>query len=371
MKSPHFKSVLSGTLFLALLSSTSYSEPNIVFFLTDDQGYTDFGANTPASLKNDPLAQEVSTPHMDALRESGVLFTDAHSNGNVCSPTRASLVIGRYSQRSGWYGAGDSRYGLDFDEVTIGDDLKTLGYRTGMFGKWHVGVSPLHNPINRGFDKFYGFLGHGAHSFYDLSADPLTDPSAYNNIRDGIDPIADQGEYLTWRIREETIKFIDSAKADNKPYFAFVCFNAVHSPADSPPSGPWSNPGNTLRDTLMAMLSDMDNAIGEIVAHIDDMGDTENTLYFLMSDNGGAKNMGAWNGGLRGFKTSNYEGGIRVPMVMSWKGVITPGTSYDNMVMGFDIYPTAVKAAGGSPPRYPDHLWGLFHRECYYKHLGQ
>lgn len=322
-------------------------KPNIIYILTDDQGYGDLYANLPDSLKSLSRYDKVKamTPNMDRLAESGVLFNDAHTTGNTCTPTRAGLMIGRYQQRAGLWDTPHSRGGLSLDETTLADVLKQGGYATAMIGKWHLGLVDQYNPRQRGFDYFYGFLGHGGHDYYDLA--PAHDN--YNSIRRNYE-IVDEGEgYLTDRIAEEAIGFIDRSKT--RPFFAFVCFNGVHTPVQAPRTGPFAVDSTApTRAQLMGMLGAMDAAIGRILDKLKAEGLAENTVVVFHTDNGGASATDADHGALRGHKSTMYEGGIRVPFILSWPARLKAGSRFQETIMSFDIFPTLVAAAGLEMP---------------------
>ena len=313
--------------------------PNILVMVSDDQGYADVSYN-----KLHP--KEVSTPHTDALAKSGVTCRFGYTTGAVCSPTRAGLMTGRYQQRFGIYTAGAGGSGVPLDEVMFPEYLKKAGYVSGAFGKWHLGLTPPYNPVNRGFDEFYGFMGRGAHDYFDLGVDNAKFGSPiYRNL----EPINDKG-YLTHRITDEAISFIDKHK--DKPFFAYVAYNAVHSPAQAPPEDIKKyDTGDPVRDILMAMLKHLDDGVGRIIETLQKAGVYENTLIFYLSDNGGAKAMHAVNTPLRGFKQQEYEGGVHVPFIVSWPGRLKAGTICDVPVASFDILPTAAAAAGVELPK--------------------
>jgi len=205
-------------LLVATLAAATPRPPNIVVILSDDQGYADLSFN-PQHPK------EVSTPHLDALMRESVFFSQGYISGNVCSPTRAGLLTGRYQQRAGVSTAGEGGRGIAQSEKIFPQFLKSSGYVTGAFGKWHLGLTVEQGPIGRGFDESYGFLGRGAHDYVKL--DDLEEP-----IYRGRTPIKDQG-YLTTRLTEETVAFIQKHKA--QPFYVHLAYNAVHSPAQAHP----------------------------------------------------------------------------------------------------------------------------------------
>ncbi|MBN2128659.1 MAG: sulfatase-like hydrolase/transferase [Sedimentisphaerales bacterium] len=308
--------------------------PNIVVILTDDQGYADISFS-----RHHP--KEVSTPHMDALAREGVFFTQGYISGNVCSPTRAGIMTGRYQQRAGIYTAGEGGSGLPLAEKIFPQFLKPAGYVCGAFGKWHLGLTREYSPCARGFDEFYGFLGRGAHDYFDLDN---PDSPLYR----GFDPIQDEG-YLTNRLTEEAVSFIHRHK--DRPFFCYLAYNAVHAPPQAPEDDiKLFDTGDETRDILMAMLKHLDAGVGRVVETLKAEGVWENTLLFFLTDNGGSKAMHAVNTPLRGFKQWNYEGGIRTPFVVSWPARFKGGRSVDTPVISFDIMPTALDAAGVAAP---------------------
>lgn len=317
-----------------LLSTGSWAQgdrlPNIVIILTDDQGYADISHNP----YHPP---EVSTPNMDALAREGIFFTQAYTSGNVCAPTRAGLMMGRYQQRIGFYSPEGRRFHLPPEEKLLPEYLKEAGYATGALGKWHLGTRPRYHPSRRGFDEFYGFMGLGAHDYFRL------DDSNEPMYRD-MNVIEDSG-YLTTRLTEEALDFIQRHK--HEPFFLYLAYNAVHAPGQAPGQDvALFDTGNKDRDILMAMLKHLDMGVGEVVAMLKRQGVWENTLLFYLTDNGGAKGMHAVNSPLRGWKGSNYEGGIRTPFVVSWPAGFDGGREITTPVISLDILPTVLEAAG-------------------------
>ena len=303
--------------------------PNIVVILSDDQGYADVSFN-----RRHP--KEVHTPHTDALAREAVVCTQGYTTGHVCSPTRAGLMTGRHQQRFGVYTGGEGGSGVPLDEVFFPRHLKPAGYVCGALGKWHLGLTPQYNAVRRGFDEFYGFMGRGAHDYFDLN---IPDHPIYR----GLKPIKDKG-YLTDRITEEAVSFIRRHEA--KPFFLYVAYNAVHAPPQAPADEIRRQTGDEVRDTLMAMIRHLDDGVGRIVGELKRRGLFEDTLLIYLTDNGGAKAMHANNAPLRGYKQQDYEGGIRVPFVVSWPKRLPGGTTCDVPVLSIDILPTALAAAG-------------------------
>jgi arylsulfatase A-like enzyme len=311
----------------------SEKRPNIVIILSDDQGYADVGYHG--------YCDDVETPHTDALAAAGVQLSDGYASGYVCAPTRAGLLTGRYQQRFGFYQASDSRVGLPTDEITVADLLKRAGYKTGIFGKWHLGLDPEFHPLKRGFDEFYGFLGHGAHDYFDLESKP---DQAYNAMYRNADIINDTG-YLTDNLGREAVSFIDRHKED--PFFLYLPFNAVHWPLQAPQDDiACYNTDNPDRNIQLAMVKRMDIAIGAVMDALKKADVWDNTLIFFFSDNGGAQKNHADNTPLRDYKQSVYEGGLRVPFVVSWPGHIEAGSTCSEPIISIDLLPTICTAAG-------------------------
>lgn len=270
--------------------------PNVVIILSDDQGYGDVSYHDHAPA--------VATPQIDRLASAGVRLTNGYASAYVCAPTRAGLLTGRYQQRFGFYRAVDSRVGLPRTEITIADLLRREGYATGIFGKWHLGLEPAYRPLRRGFDAFYGFLGHGAHDYFDLTRKP----NALHNALYRDDRMIKDTGYLTDILAREACTFIEQHAG--APFFLYLPFNAVHFPLQAPEADVrLFDTGDEKRDILLGMLRRMDLAIGRVLDTLERAGVWENTLIFYFSDNGGAKNNLADNRPLRDYKHSCYEGG--------------------------------------------------------------
>jgi len=316
-----------------------YAKPNVIIIVSDDQGYAD------VSFHAHP--DEVSTPAIDKLANQGVIFTNAYASAYVCAPTRAGLLTGRYQQRFGFYRAADSRAGMPLSEKTLADYLKEEGYATGIFGKWHLGLEYDYRPLQRGFDEFYGFLGHGAHDYFDLSCEEGTE---HNCIYRNNEIVNDEG-YLTDVLADEASNFIKKHAGGPNPFFLYLPFNAVHWPLQAPEVDIAKfNTGNSDRDIMLGMLYRMDEAVNKVYQTLKSTGEYENTLLFYFSDNGGAKKIHANNSPLRDYKQSTYEGGVRVPFFVSWPNVIKPGSEQEP-VISLDILPTILDAIGKKPPQ--------------------
>lgn len=328
--------MLGGLAALRAQAAAPAQRPNILVIVSDDQGYGD------VSCYDHP--KEVNTPQMDRLAKRGVRFVQGYANAYVCAPSRAAILTGTYQQRCGFYTASDSRVGLPLSQTTLADMLKKEGYATGALGKWHLGIEMPYHPMKRGFDEFYGFLGHGAHDYFDLK--PTGE--LYNSILRGYKPIDETG-YLTDNLGREAVSFI--GRHEKEPFFLYLAFNAVHFPMEAPDSVIRKyDTGDPKRDILMAMLEKENDAIGKVLDELERRKLDQNTLIVFVSDNGGAHNTAANNGALRDYKQSVYEGGIRVPFMISWPGHLKPNTVSQEPVMFMDIMPTIAAVVGAQMP---------------------
>ena len=332
------------TLLLAPCSLLHAAKPNILVILADDLGYGEL------SCQGNP---QVPTPHIDSIAKNGVRFTSGYVSGPYCSPTRAGFMTGRYQQRFGHeFNPGPAEaavpnFGLSLNEKTIGDRLKAAGYATGWFGKSHLGYKPEFHPLKRGFDEYFGFLG-GAHDYLDAAGDP------HNPILRGTEPVK-QEDYTTEAFAREAVNFIKKHHAE--PWFCYLPFNAVHAPleATSKYLDRFTSVEDKRRQTFCAMLSAMDDAVGSVLAKVHEHKLEENTLIVFFSDNGGpTPSTTSGNGPLRGFKAQTWEGGIRVPFMMQWKGTIPAGKVDDRPVIQLDLLPTALAAFREWRSTHPD-----------------
>lgn len=314
---------------------------NVIWIVADDLGYADIGAQA--------ISKDVATPNIDSIAKDGVRFTNGYVSCPVCSPSRAGFLTGRYQERFGYEANPlpeyDKTFGLPVDQVTIADEMRRLGYATGAFGKWHQGDNEKFWPLKRGFDEFFGFLG-GLH-FY--AGNRTIAEQGVNVIRRGNEPVLEK-EYLTDAITREAVSFIDRHK--DKPFFAYVPYNAVHTPQQAPPRYLKRFPESIdkQRRFMLAMLAAEDDGVGKILAKLREEKLEENTLVVFLSDNGGPTSSNASrNTPLRGFKGQVWEGGIRVAFMMKWPGHIKPGTVVEHPVISLDLFPTSIAAAGGEP----------------------
>jgi arylsulfatase A-like enzyme len=326
--------------FLVLLGASAEEKPNVVFILIDDMGVTDLGCGGSSFYE---------TPNIDRLAQRGMTFRNAYSACTVCSPTRASLLTGKYPARlhlTDWIpGHGkpkaklkvpDWTQALPTDERTLPRALKAAGYVSGSFGKWHLGEED-HSPEKVGFDLNVAGTNQGS---------PPSYFSPYKNRRIGD---GEKGEYLTDRLTDEAIKFIRENR--DKPFFAYIPQFAVHNPLQGKPElvekyKAKAKAGAPHRNAVYAaVIENLDQNVGRLVAAIEELKLSEKTLVVFTSDNGGLV-QNTSNAPFRAGKGSAYEGGVRVPLIASWPGTIPAGKTCDAPVITPDWYPTILELAG-------------------------
>jgi arylsulfatase A-like enzyme len=321
--------------------------PNILLIVADDMGYGDSTAYWKTDLQ---------TPVMDQIARDGIRFTSFRVNP-LCAPTRASIMTGLYSVECGmWRGPGETEREAKRDDWPesarrIKDGIRLLprllkdaGYATGMFGKWHLGYDEANVPNARGFDEFIGFLG-GAHPYW---------LGRNSRILHNGKPLEVTG-HTTDLFADKAIEFIKANR--NRPFFCYVPFNAVHGPLRSPERAADSGKAEWLeyyekrevaqpRRDYNAVMTHADARVGDLLKTLGDLNLTTSTFVIYLSDNGGILDKyPANNGPLRGGKGTTYEGGIRVPAVMQWPGVIPPGSVTDASAVHFDLFATILDAA--------------------------
>jgi arylsulfatase A-like enzyme len=330
-------STLAPASYGAAATAAAAKRPNIVVIVADDLGYHDVGFQGGNA--------HAPTPNIDSIAANGVTFTNGYVTGAVCSPTRAGLVTGRYQQRFGHeFNPGPGRqpdgttFGLPLTERTIANELKDVGYTTANVGKWHLGNDEAYRPTSRGFDEWYGFLA-GAHPYIQSEN---TAPIFRNNKE------VEAPEHLTLAFGEEAAAFIKK-QSKAKPYFLYLTFNAVHTPLqpDKANAEKLAAIANPKARNYAALLSGLDQAIGNVLKAVRESGEENNTLIFFVSDNGGPQaGNGSNNAPLRGDKATVLEGGIRVPFAVQWKDRLPAGVKYDKPVISLDITATAAAAGG-------------------------
>ncbi|MCU0702638.1 MAG: sulfatase-like hydrolase/transferase [Fimbriiglobus sp.] len=335
----HWRILLALFSFVGVATAVEPRKPNVIVVVADDLGYADLGFQG---------CKDIPTPHLDALAKCGVVCSSGYVSHPFCSPTRAGLLAGRYQQRFGhennpkWL-PNDKEVGLPLDQVLLPEVMKNAGYVTGAVGKWHLGAHPVYHPNRRGFDDYFGLLG-GGHQYFDHNQFK-TDPAKANET-----PV-EVGEYLTDALGREAAAFV--TVHSKVPFFLYLAFNAPHTPLQAPDK--YLDRVKDIKDEKLrkyaAMVCGMDDAVGKLTAKLAELKLTENTLVFFFSDNGGPVGVtNCRNTPLRGAKGQLYEGGVRVPFVVSWPGTLNPG-KFDEPVTSLDVFPTAVAAAGGEAPK--------------------
>ena len=306
-------------------------KPNVIVILIDDAGYADFGFMG---------SKDLETPNIDRLAKSGVIFTDAHVSATVCAPSRAGLITGKYQQRFGFEAndTGDKNsgdIGLSDDVVTIADVFKKNGYKTMALGKWHLGKEESDLPNNRGFDEFYGFET-GSRSYFQYENPSKAKMLQHNGKRVKFDG------YLTDVLGDQSVKYIEENK-DN-PFFMYLAYNAVHTPMEAKKED-LEKYKNHPRQYLAAMTWSLDENVGKLQNKLEELGIADNTIIYFLSDNGGAANNTSSGGPLKGWKGNKFEGGHRVPFVVSWPAQIKGGQTFNGLSSSLDIFTTSMAAA--------------------------
>ncbi|QCK16703.1 sulfatase [Mangrovivirga cuniculi] len=368
------------------------SSPNIIWIVVDDLGMAD------TDLYGDG---PVSVPNMKRLANRGIKFNNAYVSAPVCSPSRAAIATGRYNQRFGYEHQLHDRYlsnrleylgfryfidsgpwvpqyqtevpaadfieniGLPSSEITFGEVAKKYGYETGYIGKWHLGKKEYNNPNAFGFDYFYGF--YSSHSLYvpegtqgyveQKIPHDFTDEYIWEGHREGQQAIRRNGKiisedrYLTSAITDEAIDFTKSN--EEKPFYLWVSYNAPHTPLQAPNEyvEKYEDVTDPVKRVHYALIKNLDDELGRLIDHLEDSRQIENTLIFFISDNGGAEfNLTTKNGPYQGGKITNFEGGVKVPMIMCWEGKINGGEVFNQPVHSTDLFMTSAKAIGAKLP---------------------
>lgn len=315
------------------------AKPNVVVIIADDLGYGDLSCYG---------AKDVQTLNIDNLVAAGVRFDNFYANCPVCSPTRASLLTGRYPDLVGVPGVIRTHITNNFGylsehAVLLPRLLKEAGYHTAIIGKWHLGLASPNTPNERGFDHFAGFLGDMMDDYYTHRRHGFN----YMRLNDKeIDPKGHATDLFT----QWAIDYINERSKSRQRFFLYLAYNAPHAPIQPPEI--WlqkvKNRQTNISDkraALAALIEQMDDGIGKVIAALNDRGLGDNTLVFFTSDNGGQLNLGSSNGPLTGGKGQMYEGGIRVPTCAVWPGKIMPGSRTDKVALTMDLFPTICEVA--------------------------
>jgi arylsulfatase B len=370
---PSITSVIVAAMSSCLIGQ-DISKPNIVIILADDLGYGELGC------QGNP---QIPTPNIDAIAAAGIRFTSGYVTGPNCSPSRAGLLTGRIQTRFGHehnpIGARNelAGHGLPLTEKTIADHMLRAGYVSAVIGKWHLGGTAEFHPYRRGFDEFFGFTheghyfvpppwdgvstmlrrkvlpggGEGRRTFRNVTysthmGNTEPDYDANNPIVRGSQPI-NETAYLTDAWTREAVSFINRNR--DKPFILYLAHNAVHSPLQGADKymKRFAHIKDIHRRIFAAMLANLDDSVGEVMAAIRNTGNEGKTIVFFLSDNGGpTRELTSSNLPLRGGKGQLYEGGIRIPFMVQWKGTLPAGKVYDKMVVSTDIFATSLALAG-------------------------
>ncbi len=328
------------------------ARPNIVFILADDLGYGDLGCYGQQMIK---------TPHIDRLAAAGVRFTNCYAGSTVCAPSRCTLMTGRHTGHARI--RSNSRVPLELEDVTVAEVLKSVGYATGIVGKWGLGEPDTTGiPTRQGFDQWFGYLDqHHAHNYYpDYLWKNEEKIALANVVKDNV--ATTRVAYSADLFTREALDFLDRSKGE--PFFLYLPFTLPHAnneagkngmevPSDAPYSHePWPQP----QKNHAAMITYLDMQVGKVLAKLSELGLDEQTIVFFSSDNGPHREGGAdpeffkSSGPLRGFKRSLHDGGIRVPMIVRYPNKIAAGTLSSQVWAFWDILPTLAELAGGQVP---------------------
>ncbi len=313
---------------LALHSLLHAAPPNILLIITDDQGYGDLSVHGNPHLR---------TPHIDRLASESVRFDRFYVN-SFCAPTRAALLTGRWPLRTGCHGVTHNREAMRPAEITLAEALKPAGYRSAYVGKWHNGEQFPFTPQGQGFDEFFGFNNGHWNDYFDAT------------LLRGSKPETTQG-YITDVLTDEAMRFISNHQ--KKPFFCYLSYNAPHSPYQLPDRYYDRFKAMGFDEKLAAfygMIENMDDNVGRLLAHLEQLKLTDNTLVLFLTDNGGTVGVKTYNAGMRGGKTSVHEGGSRVPLFIRWPAAKWKPRIIETLTSHIDILPTLVDLCEVTPP---------------------
>lgn len=335
-------------------AADSNEKPNVIIVLLDDLGSMDVGFGGSLDIK---------TPHIDRIANEGVNCSEAYISAPYSGPSRCGIMSGRYQQRFGAEGnLGDDsvvkQLGVPLTETLMSNVMQEQGYATCAIGKWHLGDHESRLPHNRGFDYFYGFSG-GGHSFWGA---PIKNSDYKYVQRNGELVLPTKTTYLTDEFSREAVEFIDKTSKTDNPFYIYLAYNAPHAPLQAPQRylDRTKHIHNAQRSVYAAMVLAVDDGIGQIWEALERNNQLDNTMIIFLSDNGGTGDPGrAMNYPRRAFKGNMFDGGIRTPFAIYWKGRLQAGTTYDKTISSLDIFPTVVTAAGFDPANNKNPLDGV------------
>lgn len=344
------RKIFTFLLMLPLLSvgQQKASKPNIIIILADDLGYHD------VSYYQTP---DIRTPNIDMLCRQGMRFDHFYSNSPVCSPSRASLLSGRYPEMVGVPGLIRNKLDDNFGYMTPGtlllpELLKKSNYKTAIVGKWNLGLESPNLPNQKGFDYFHGWLDDMLEDYWKHTRNGI------NFLRENDKPITPEG-HATDLFTQWAIDYLNTQKNSSNPFFLYLAYTAPHVPIQ--PTDEFLNkvkarqPGiSEKRAKLVALIEQMDDGVGKVIKTLKANGQYDNSIIIFLSDNGGQLDVGANDGELRDGKGSMYEGGIRVPAFFVWPNHVKPGTQSDERLLLMDIFPTLAEITGSAISRNVD-----------------
>jgi len=349
------KFLIPLTVLACILSMEGFAQslqkPNVIIILTDDQGYGDVGFNGSV---------EIPTPGIDRIAANGTVFTSGYVSYAVCGPSRAGLLTGRYQDKFGFgknplFAPNDSTMGLPLSEETLAGYLQKANYKSSIIGKWHLGAHTSLRPNQRGFDEFYGFLS-GGHQYFPENLtlkDEFEVKANFDAYRTKLlrnQERVEEKEYLTDAFSREALSFIK--RNQDNPFFLYLSYNAPHAPMQATEKylNRFPNISDEKRRTYAAMVSAVDDGVAAILDLLEALNLEENTLVFFLSDNGGpTPDNASDNKPLRGKKGDFFEGGVRVPFAVQWKGKIPESKTYDHPIISLDIFGTVAGLIGIEP----------------------
>lgn len=338
-----FLTILAFLSAYNLAKAQDQKTPNLIVIMTDDMGWADVGFNG---------CKDIPTPNIDVIANEGVKFNEGYVSFPVCGPSRAGFLTGRYQDRFGFttnptIDPNNPIAGLPVEEETIGEVLHKVKYNNAIIGKWHMGTHPNFHPLEQGFDYFYGFLSGGHNYFPDqLTLNNLSEVSQkwewYRTKIIENRTKVETDDYLTDELTDAAVNYINKQVENDQHFMLYLAYNAPHTPMQATEKylSRFPNIEDKRRKTYAAMVSAVDDGVGKVLAALENHGIDENTIVVFLSDNGGASNNASDNGPFKGRKGDLFEGGIRVPFAMRWKGTIPEGQTYEKAISSLDILAT-------------------------------